>query len=118
MNADGSGLTRLTNNELVDWNPVWSPDGRSIAFSASHGHGHSSIWTMNADGSKTVRFFRGGNPVWSPDGRSIAFTDYPGDGDIIEGDMEIYVTSAGRTEVTQLTDNDVEDRRPSWIPAP
>ena len=118
MNADGSDLTRLTNNDLSDWNPVWSPDGQRIAFSASFGHGHSSIYTMNADGSKTVRFFRGGNPVWSLDGRRIAFTDYPGDGDIIMGDTEIYVATAGRTEMAQLTDNDHYDGQPSWRPAP
>ena len=32
MNADGSGVTRLTDNEGVDGFPAWSPDGRRIAF--------------------------------------------------------------------------------------
>jgi Tol biopolymer transport system component len=32
MNADGSGVTRLTNNPADDGVPSWSPDGRRIAF--------------------------------------------------------------------------------------
>ena len=35
MNADGSGLRRLTRNTVRDRNPVWSPDGRRIAFEAT-----------------------------------------------------------------------------------
>ena len=31
-NADGSGLRRLTRDPAVDCAPVWSPDGRKIAF--------------------------------------------------------------------------------------
>ena len=32
MNNDGSHLRRLTNNQLIDGNPRWSPDGKQIAF--------------------------------------------------------------------------------------
>ena len=32
MNADGSGQTRLTDNEAETGPPSWSPDGRRIAF--------------------------------------------------------------------------------------
>ncbi len=118
MNADGSDLTRLTNNDLVDWDPVWSPDGRRIAFNASSGHAHSFIWTMNADGSGAVTLSRGHSQVWSPDGLRIALVDYPGNGDIIRGDTELYAVDVDGSEITQLTDNDVDDLRPSWRPAP
>ena len=34
MNADGTGLTNLTNNSAGDWIPAWSPDGSQIAFAS------------------------------------------------------------------------------------
>ena len=69
---------------------------------------------MNPDGSGITPLRSGGAPVWSPDGRRIVFTDYPGDGDIIMGDTEIYAINADGSGWTQLTDNDAEDRYPSW----
>jgi len=35
MNADGTGLTRLTNNAALDTEPAWSPDGTKIAFAST-----------------------------------------------------------------------------------
>ena len=49
MNADGSGVTRLTDNEADDTGPRWSPNGRRIAFSSNR-DGDWDIYVMNADG--------------------------------------------------------------------
>ena len=72
MNADGSGLRRLTRNTVGDSNPVWSPDGRRIAF-----ENNWQLNLMNADGSGQRRLTRNGSrnfaPAWSPDGQKIAF---------------------------------------------
>ena len=34
INPDGSGQTRLTNNEALDVVPSWSPDGQKILLQA------------------------------------------------------------------------------------
>ena len=76
MNADGSGVERLTGLDTDipgtrDDNPAWSPDGRRIVFVRDYG-----IHIMNADGSGVERLTRSGeddSPAWSPDGRRIAF---------------------------------------------
>ena len=54
MNADGSGITRLTNHPELDSNPAWSPDGRRLAFHSSR-DGNWEIYVMNADGSGITR---------------------------------------------------------------
>ena len=72
MNPDGSGQRRLTRNTVGDRNPVWSPDGRRIAFESNW-----QVYLMNADGSGQRRLTRNGArnfaPAWSPDGQRIAF---------------------------------------------
>jgi plastocyanin len=50
MNADGTGLVRLTNTTGQNWAGVYSPDGLSIAFSSLR-DGDREIYVMNADGS-------------------------------------------------------------------
>jgi Tol biopolymer transport system component len=50
INADGTGLKRLTNNRVWDQAPVWSPDGKMIAFFTIR-NGDAEIYVMNPDGS-------------------------------------------------------------------
>ena len=74
VNADGSGLRRLTLNaptvEAVSWNQlVWSPDGRTIYFGR---------YLVRTDGSGARRLpYIPLTAVWSPDGRRIAFASKP-----------------------------------------
>jgi TolB protein len=51
MNADGSGLVRLTDNPALDSMPAWSPDGYYIAF-LSERDGNAEVYLMRADGSE------------------------------------------------------------------
>ncbi|MDE3091727.1 MAG: PD40 domain-containing protein, partial [Chloroflexota bacterium] len=76
VNADGSGLTRLTNNQNTDSEPAWSPDGSKIAFH-SYRDGNWEIYVMNADGSAQTRITNDKasdtSPDWSPDGKRLVF---------------------------------------------
>jgi TolB protein len=53
MNADGTGVIRLTNDPADDLYPAWSPDGSRIAFT-SFRSGVGSIHLMRPDGSGVV----------------------------------------------------------------
>jgi K319L-like, PKD domain/WD40-like Beta Propeller Repeat len=53
-NADGSNISRLTNDAGKDDQPAWSPDRSQIAF-ISDRTGSPEIYIMNADGSNVVR---------------------------------------------------------------
>jgi Tol biopolymer transport system component len=51
MRGDGSRKRRLTrDNDLDSW-PVWSPDGRKIAWTRQQDALSSAVYVMNADGS-------------------------------------------------------------------
>ena len=70
MNADGSGLTKLTSVAAPYSHPAWSPDDGKIAF-AKDGQG---IFVMNADGSGVTQVAaEGSDPAWSADGSRIRF---------------------------------------------
>jgi uncharacterized repeat protein (TIGR01451 family) len=67
MNADGSGVTRLTfSGTSSALNPSWSPDRTKIAFWSDRVTG-GEIDVMNADGSAlTTLTTPGTNPDWQP----------------------------------------------------
>jgi Tol biopolymer transport system component len=69
VNADGSGLRQLTDND--DAGPVWSPDGRSIAFMSGR-DGNAEIYVMDADGDNQRNITENSendvDPAWSPRG--------------------------------------------------
>ena len=56
VNADGSGLKRLTDDPADDGLPTWSPDGRAIAF-LSNRSGTWGVWAMTPDGDDQQLLF-------------------------------------------------------------
>jgi Tol biopolymer transport system component len=78
IKADGTGIQQLTNDAYKDRFPVWSPDGRRIAFHHNRG-GNFEIWVVNPDGSGIEQLTYTSAPavyfpVWSPDGKHLAYT--------------------------------------------
>ena len=61
--------------------PVFSPDGRMIAYveDKNLGGGGGGLWVVPAGGGASTLVAEAGNassPVWSPDGKMLAFVDY------------------------------------------
>jgi TolB protein len=50
VDAQGTNLRRLTDDEATDRDPAWSPDGRWIAWTRTVS-GQRQIWIMAADGT-------------------------------------------------------------------
>ena len=102
MNANGTGVTRLTRNPASDRQPSWSPDGKKIAFVTDRA-GNDEIYVMNADGTGVARLTNNAaldhDPAWSPGGTKIAFASNRA------GHFEIYVMNANGAGVKRLTTN-------------
>jgi tricorn protease len=72
----GGQATQLTFHEAHDYQPVWSPDGKQIAF-ASDRYGNFDVFIMNAQGGDASRLtFHSTDETpfsFSPDGKSVVF---------------------------------------------
>lgn len=77
MNTDGTGQVQITANKENHDNPMWSPDGKRIAFVSDKGSNAEVIAIINADGTGeeqvTSDELRTIHPMWSPDGRSLIY---------------------------------------------
>ena len=79
MNADGSGVTPLTEALGADFDPAWSPDGTRIAFTSNR-DGQNEIYTLELATGKITRLtttdgdIASSQPSWSHDGRMIVYT--------------------------------------------
>ena len=54
VSSQGGEAVRLTSMDTYESSPVWSPDGKSIAF-ASDRHGNFDVFLMPADGGQARR---------------------------------------------------------------
>ena len=118
MDTDGGNQQRLTENRNNDWDPVWSPDGKRIAFAADRKGDFVKfdIYVMDADGGNQQKLTNhrawDSSPSWSPDSKWIAFTSKR------EGNYEIYVMDADGGNLQNLTNNPHGDHNPAWLNSP
>lgn len=76
VSAKGGEAQRLTTRQSYECNPVWSPDGKHIAF-ASDRHGNLDVYIMPADGGtpRRLTYHSAGEvpQAFSPDGQWVYF---------------------------------------------
>jgi len=125
MNADGSGVRRLTRGGQSS-DGSWSPDGEQIVFWSSRRllldlSGGSGIFVMNADGSGNRRltpdFDTAWNPDWSPDGETILFVgskDDPGTGDEVTAIYRMNADGSDPRKIASPTGYWIDE--PEWSP--
>jgi TolB protein len=87
--------------------PVWSPDGKWIAFSM-----RGDIWKVPAVGGEAVALTQGPawhfEPAWSPDGSRIALSVDT------DGNLDIGIVNADGGDVERLTTDRRVDVQPAW----
>ncbi|MFM6955697.1 MAG: S41 family peptidase [Ignavibacteria bacterium] len=115
--AKGGKADRITNNDAYDVSPVWSPDGKSIAFGSDR-HGNMDVFIMT---------YQGGNPrrltyhssgeipsAFSHDGSSIYVSthiqDSPKNSQFPSGGMgELYAISVKDGKRSQVLTTPAEE---------
>jgi tricorn protease len=95
--GDASRVTRSYSRETL---PVWSPDGKSIAFISDQG-GRDSVWVASADGSNPRKLTDSDNEKirvgWMPDSKALFFTS---------SDHGLYVIDAAGGTSRKVASND------------
>ena len=76
VSTKGGTAVQLTTHDSYECSPVWSVDGKQIAF-ASDRHGNLDIFTMSADGGSATRLTYNSvaevPQAFSPDGKWVLF---------------------------------------------
>lgn len=106
-------LARVSTDSGVPPWPVWSPDGKRIAFTSNR-DGNDEIYVMDADGSNVKRLTNNDAedewPTWSPDSKKLTFQSFR------DGNWEIYVMNADGSGQRNISKNSAADWEPSWSP--
>jgi len=103
MPGAGGRAVRITDYTLEPTAPVWSPDGKRIAFQNYAPEGNFHVWTIDPDGRDPREITAGPyddrEPAWLPDGSGLVFSsDRSGD-----GQYKIWSVALGGAAPVQLT---------------
>jgi Tol biopolymer transport system component len=115
--AAGGVAKRITDVFNDARQPVWSADGKWIAFFAYRDGGYD-LWEIAADGTNqhklTVGPFDDREPAWSHDGTRIAFASDRGSP--LGSSYNTWILDVATGDVHRVTNDPSENRMPSWSP--
>lgn len=110
--AQGPETRRLALEDYLDMesvsSPKLSPDGGQIVFERGwvdrvNDSRESSVWIMDADGSRARYLLDGSSAVWSPDGKRIA---YLARGEPAGSQVWVkWVDAGGATQITRVAES-------------
>jgi TolB protein len=106
--VDSGEAVQLTDGAGYDYQPDWSPDGKSILY-VSYQKDAMELWLLDVASGKSAQLTRGGavnvEPRWSPDGKRIVFVSTQFNkrfhifrADVRDGTLENIVRLTGETK--------------------
>ena len=123
MDVNGRNQRALIDVGGADRAPVFSPDGKKIAFESKAPIAQTAdtdsnteidetleIYVIDADGTNKTQLTHNnvddGHPTWSPNGKQIAFTS------MVENIYQIFIVNAAGGTAKQLTFSDASHYHP------
>jgi Tol biopolymer transport system component len=121
VDRDGSNLRRLAEQGIYGSEPIWSPDGRAIAYISTVADDVRELFIMDGNGTNPRQLTHGAaNPFfhsWTPDGGAVVYLT----------ELRSRVSPVYRREL-RVTTRDGQDRvifsatstalmEPAWRPA-
>jgi dipeptidyl aminopeptidase/acylaminoacyl peptidase len=123
--AEGGKPRKITDGDGDQWLPVWSPDGKRIAFVSNRGRDldwdlMQDVWVVPVAGGRARQLstFAGGatSPTWSPDGKWIAYVGSPPP-ELFRIERQLWVQPASGGEARCLTEaSEALPAAPQWSP--
>lgn len=115
MDYDGEAPRQVTADGFLDMTPQWSPDRRSLVFTAYRNRRSQTIDMIElATGKRRTLVALAGlniTPLLSPDGRYLAFATSQ------DGNSEIYTLDMRTNDLERLTFQPAGDLSPFWSPS-
>jgi len=96
---DGKHTRRLTDSSTINIHPVWSPNGKTLAYVAASAPGEESpdagVWMIDADGTnkKQVTNIMISEVSWAPDGKNL----------LLQSASGFYVVGAGGVNPVKIS---------------
>jgi TolB protein len=94
--------------------PVWSPDGKRLAFVQGDRRGNSDIMVLDMATNRVRRLTDGNGintePSWNPNGNQIAFTSDR------EGGPQVFLMQDDGSNLRRLTGEGLYNASPAWSP--
>lgn len=107
--------TPLTVNDVVDHDPVFTPDGKSIVYVEGDGDGRE-LKMIKVDSKDVTDLtndsFADEDPAVSPDGTEVVFASTRGGG----GEFDLFVLNLQTLEITALPTMPGNEHDPAWSP--
>ena len=122
VDADGSDLLQITNNDDADLNPAWGPDSAALYFDSDRTGGLRQIIKVNINDLRSVTYVTDSSqwenyePSVSPDGTWVAHatSEYGVPEEFLL--VQIYKTHISTGSIAPLTQTTGKNRNPEFSP--
>ena len=124
ISRSGGEAVAVTNDDIVDWNPVWSPDGKYLYFASERG-GSMNFWRVAIDEETgkvtgnvepfTTPSTYSGNLTFARDGKTFAYAQEINSSNLFQAAFDEKAEKLAPNPL-ELTPGRKIDRNPSVSP--